>query len=119
MPTQVAATTLGLAGHGAGRLTAVHTDTYNAKLRDEDGFISGQAFRAILEDGCERVRQIDDDPLGDIASTVISKKKLDHVMMDGDPEAERWTTYRTTGFGRLTFGGTRTINRTVRARSSA
>ncbi len=91
MPTQVAATTLGLAGHGAGRLTAVHIDTCNAELRDEEGFIgnraSGRAFRAILEDGRERVRQIDDDPLGDIASADISKKKLDRVMMDGDPGA--------------------------------
>jgi hypothetical protein len=33
------------------------------------------------------VRQIDDDPLGDIANTDISKKKLDRVMMDGHPEA--------------------------------
>lgn len=74
-PTQVAATGPSLAGHGAGRLAAVHIVTYNAELRDEEGLIgegaSGRAFRAILEDGRERVRQIDDDPLGDIASTDI------------------------------------------------
>lgn len=91
MPTQVAGTTSSLAGHGAGRLTAVHLDTYNAELRDEDGFIgdraSGRAFRAILEDGRERVRQVDEDPVGQVHSKDISKKKLDRMIIDGDPEA--------------------------------
>lgn len=81
----------GLAGHGAGQLSAVHIDTYNAELRDEGGFIgdraSGRAFRAILEDGRERVRDGDDDPVGDVPSQEISKKKLDRLMLDGDPEA--------------------------------
>ncbi len=91
MPTQAAATTFGLAGHGAGRLTAVHIDTYNAELRDKEGFIgdraSGRAFRAILDDGRERVRQGDEDPIGNMASTRISKKKLDRLIVDGDPLA--------------------------------
>ncbi len=94
MPTQAPPTSLGLAGlagHGAGRLTAVHIDTYNAELRDEDGFIgdraSGRAFRAILEDGRERVRQDDDDPIGKIKSADISKKRLDRLIVEGDPLA--------------------------------
>ena len=81
----------GLAGHGAGQLAAVHIDTYNAELRDEGGFIgdraSGRAFRAILEDGRERVRDGDEDPVGDVPSKDISKKKLDRLVSDGDPEA--------------------------------
>ena len=81
----------GLAGHGAGQLSAVHIDTYNAELRDEGGFIgdraSGRAFRAILEDGRERVRDGDEDPVGSTPSQDISKKKLDRLMLDGDPEA--------------------------------
>jgi len=81
----------GLAGHGAGRLTAVHIDTYNAELRDEAGFIgdraSGRAFRAILGNVRERVGQGDDDPVGDVPSKDISKKKLDRLLLDGDPEA--------------------------------
>ncbi len=91
MRTKVSATTPGLAGHGAGQLTTVHIDTYNAELRDEEGFIgdraSGRAFRAILEDGRERVRQVDEDPIGDVASTDISKKALDRLMAGGDPAA--------------------------------
>jgi len=91
MPTQAALTTLGLAGHGAGRLTAVHIDTYNAELRDDEGFIgdraSGRAFRAILDDARERVQKGDEDPIGDATSTNIRKKKLDRLIVDGDPLA--------------------------------
>ena len=91
MTTRSPPTSFGLAGHGAGQLTAVHLDTYNAELRDDDGFIgdraSGRAFRVILEDGRERVRQADDDPIGRISSTDISKKKLDRLIVDGDPLA--------------------------------
>ena len=91
MPVQVAATSHGLAGHGVGCLTAVHIDTYNAELRDKEGFIgdraSGRAFRSILAAGRERVEKIDGDPIGDIASADISKKKLDRLIVDGDPVA--------------------------------
>ena len=91
MSTHSTATTPGLAGHGAGRLAAVHIDTYNAELQDEDGFIgdraSGRAFRAILEDGRERVRRDDEDPIGTIPSADISKKKLDRLLLNGDPLA--------------------------------
>ena len=91
MPTQDAATTLGLAGHGAGLLTAVHIDAYNAELQDKEGFIgdraSGRAFRAILADSRERVEKIDGDPIGDEPSHEISKKKLYRLIMEGDPVA--------------------------------
>ena len=91
MPTPSPTSAPGLAGHGSGRLAAVHIDAYNAELRDEAGFIgdraSNRAFRAILEDIRERVRQIDDDPVGEVSSRDISKKKLDRLLMDGDPEA--------------------------------
>ncbi len=91
MSTQTTAGVSGLAGHGAGRLAAVHIDTYNAELRDEDGFIgdraSGRAFRPILDDERERASAVDNDPVGDIPSAEISKKKLDRLLLSGDPEA--------------------------------
>ena len=91
MLTTVQSNSLGLAGHGAGRLAAVHIDTYNAELRDSNGFIgdraSGRAFRAMLADGRERVAQTDEDPIGEISSTDISKKKLDRLITCGDPLA--------------------------------
>jgi len=81
----------GLIQHGATRLTAVSVDTYNEELKDADGFIgdraSNRAFRAILEDWRERLRAIGEDPLGDTPSDDISKKKLDKVLLEGDPEA--------------------------------
>lgn len=82
----------GLIRHGAPRLTAVAIDTYNEELRDAEGFIgdraSNRAFRAILEDWRERLRAVGaDDPLGETPSDEISKKKLDKVLIDGDPEA--------------------------------
>jgi predicted NBD/HSP70 family sugar kinase len=81
-----------LTGHGAARLPAVDIDTYNAELRDAGGFIgdraSNRAFRAILEDYRERVRREDgEDPLGETPSEEISKKKIDKVLLEGDPEA--------------------------------
>ena len=90
MPTNTSGSD-GLAGHGAGRLTAVHIDTYNAELRDEDGFVgdraSGRAFQAILDDWRDSVRQVDEDPLGEVPSKDIAKKRLDRLLLDGDIEA--------------------------------
>lgn len=77
--------------HGASTLPAVTIDSYNEELRDSEGFIgdraSGRAFRAILADERERVTDGDDDPIGDVPSEDISKKKLDKVITEGDPEA--------------------------------
>ena len=91
MPSGAEPTALGLAGHGAGKLTAVHIDSYNVELQDKEGFIgdraSGRAFRAILADARERVEKVEGDPLGETPSTDISKKKLDRLLLDGDPLA--------------------------------
>jgi len=80
-----------LAAHGAAQLTAVIIDTYNAELRSADGFIgdraSNRAFRAILDDWRERIRKVGEDPFGDTPSDEISKRKLDKLMQNGDPEA--------------------------------
>jgi predicted NBD/HSP70 family sugar kinase len=91
MTSQVAGAASGLAGHGAGQLSAVYLDTYNTELRDTDGFIgdraSGRAFRTILDEIRERVRQVEEDPIGEMPSNDISKKKLDRLMLNGDPVA--------------------------------
>lgn len=77
--------------HGAPALTEVVIDSYNQELRDGEGFVgdraSGRAFRAILADERERAAAGDDDPIGEVPSTEISKKKLDKVITEGDPEA--------------------------------
>lgn len=80
-----------LVGHGASQLASVKIDTYNEELRDAEGFIgdraSKRAFQAIMDDWRERLRQVGDDPLGDISTNEIGKKKLDKLLVDGDAEA--------------------------------
>ena len=53
--------------HGAPALTAVVVETYNAELRDSEGFIgdraSNRAFRAILDDLRDRLRAVGEHPL--------------------------------------------------------
>ena len=86
------ATTLSaVAAHGATRLPAVDVDSYNLELKDDEGFIGDRAskgaFREILENWRKAMRKNGQDPFGDEASEDISKKKLDAVLTDGDPEA--------------------------------
>jgi predicted NBD/HSP70 family sugar kinase len=77
--------------HGATRLPAVDVDSYNLELRDDEGFLGDRAskgaFRVILENWRKAMRKNGDDPFGDEASEEISKKKLDSVLTQGDPEA--------------------------------
>jgi len=80
-----------LLAHGAEHLSLVTVETYNAELRTADGFIgdraSKRAFQAILDDWRERLRKVGEDPLGEVPSEEISKKRLDKLLADGDAEA--------------------------------
>src|SRR5216684_322214 len=66
MPDQAPPTVPTLAAHGAAQLAAVSIDAYNAELRSAEGFVgdraSNRAFRAIIEDWRERLRQVGADP---------------------------------------------------------
>jgi hypothetical protein len=77
--------------HGAAVLGAVVVDAYNAELQDAGRLIGDRAtigaFRAVIEESREQVRQIADDPLGDTPTADLSKTKLDKVLAKGDPEA--------------------------------
>jgi hypothetical protein len=91
MPDRNGDSTKVIAAHGAADLPAVHVDSYNAELRDADGFIgdraSNRAFRALLEDWRDRLRQFGGDPLGEEPSTEVSKKTLDKILASDDMEA--------------------------------
>jgi len=80
-----------LLAHGSATLSRVSVDAYNAELRTPDGFVgdraSKRAFQAILDDWRERVRKMGEDPLGEQPSEEISKKQLDKLLLEGDPEA--------------------------------
>jgi hypothetical protein len=77
--------------HGATRLPAVEVDSYNVEIKDDEGFIgdraSKAAFRDIIENWRKPLRKAGHDPFGDESSGDISKKKLDALLVEGDPEA--------------------------------
>jgi predicted NBD/HSP70 family sugar kinase len=77
--------------HGAAQLSSVTVDAYNAEMRTADGFVgdraSKRAFQSILDDWRERVSKAGEDPFGDADSAELSKKQLDKVLLEGDPEA--------------------------------
>ena len=76
--------------HGAAELPSVLVDSYNLELRDHEGFIgdraSKRAFADIIEDWRERLRRVGRDPLGDLKSDEISKKKFEQLLLTGTPE---------------------------------
>jgi hypothetical protein len=77
--------------HGTLDLPKVRIDGYNLELGDGEGFVgdraSKRAFREILEDWRRRLRRAGDDPFGDTPSEEITKKRLDKVLAEGEPEA--------------------------------
>ena len=80
-----------LNAHGAKRLPSVEVDSYNLEIKDEDGFVGDKASRGAFHDILERwrepLRKLGVDPLGDKLSEEMSKKQLDKMLAEGDPEA--------------------------------
>jgi len=80
-----------LNAHGGKILPSVEIDSYNLEIKDEDGFIgdkaSRSAFHEMLEKWREPLRKLGADPLGEKSSEQLSKKELDKLLTDGDPEA--------------------------------
>jgi predicted NBD/HSP70 family sugar kinase len=85
------ATLPALGAHGALRLPSVEIDSYNVESRDDEGFVGDRAskgaFRDLLENWRKPLRKTGDDPFGDKPSEEISKKKLDSLLVEGDPDA--------------------------------
>jgi ROK family len=77
-------------GHGAAQLPSVVIDTYNEEMRDADGFVgdraSRRAFYAMLDDWRAKLAKVGDDPLGEKASEELGKKRLDKLLIEGNPE---------------------------------
>jgi hypothetical protein len=76
--------------HGGSQLPGIRVDTYNTELRHASGFVGDRAsrrgFTEILDDWRERLRRVDVDPLGKMPSDKVSRKKLDKLLADGEPE---------------------------------
>ncbi|MGE3148336.1 MAG: ROK family protein, partial [Pseudorhodoplanes sp.] len=77
--------------HGTLRLPGVDIDSYNVELKDDEGFIgdraSKSAFREIIENWRKPLREARSDPFGDTPSEDLTKKQLDSLLADGNPEA--------------------------------
>jgi predicted NBD/HSP70 family sugar kinase len=80
-----------VATHGASRLPTVNVDSYNVELKDDEGFLGDRAnkgaFRENIENWRKPLRRAGDDPFGDEPTKDISRKKLDALLSDGNPEA--------------------------------
>ena len=90
MPEQKTAAP-GVATHGATRLPSVEVESYNVELKDDEGLLGDRAnkgaFRDILERWRKALRKAGEDPFGDEPTSEISRKKLDSLLAQGDPEA--------------------------------
>ncbi len=77
--------------HGAPDLPAVVVDSYNAEIRDEDGFVgdraSRSAFQEALDEARKAFRELGPDPLGKESTERLSRKKLGKILAEGDPRA--------------------------------
>lgn len=80
-----------LNAHGAKLLPSVEVDSYNLEIKDEDGFVGDKAsrgaFHEMLDTWREPLRKLGADPLGEKSSDQLSKKQIDKLLAEGDPEA--------------------------------
>lgn len=80
-----------LMSHGGVLLPAVNVDSYNLETRDDEGFIGDRvnkaAFRETVENWRKPLRKVGDDPFGKEASDALSKKTLDSMLTEGEPQA--------------------------------
>ncbi len=76
--------------HGAATLPNVHVDAYGIELKHEGGQAGDRAnkgaFTQILDDLRRSLRENGEDPLGSKPTAQISRKKLDALLTEGDPE---------------------------------
>src|SRR6202011_4408848 len=77
---------------GAARLPSVDVLSYSLEMRGgEEGFLGDNAnkgaFRAMLDDWRKVLRKHGEDPFGKKSSEEISKKALETLLVEGDPEA--------------------------------
>lgn len=92
MPEQAERRPPDFPAHGAKSLPwGVVVEDYNAEIKENGRFLgdqaSNRAFKAMLAYWRDKVREVDDDPLGDTPTEAISRRHLDKLLIEGDPEA--------------------------------
>lgn len=77
--------------HGATHLPSVDVLSYNVELKDDEGFVGDRAskgaFREFIENWRKPLRDIGEDPFGDVPSSKLARKKLDAILAKGEPES--------------------------------
>ncbi|MBS7699225.1 ROK family protein [Chelatococcus sp.] len=77
--------------HGAEVLPSVIVETYNAELKDDEGFVGDRAskgaFTEILDNLRKTLREYGDDPLGEEKTDAIKRSKLEAILVKGEPAA--------------------------------
>lgn len=81
---------LRLLTHGRRSLPDVEVDSYSVELESDEGLTGDQAakgvFIRILDELRQPLRKAGTDPLGTKPSARISRKKLDEMLANGEPE---------------------------------
>ncbi|MCS0501236.1 ROK family protein [Ancylobacter mangrovi] len=80
-----------VAAHGGTTLTAVTVDSFNAQLRDENGFIGDSVRRAAFFEIFDRWRALGDrklSVLGETPTAELSKSQIDEALADGRPHEQ-------------------------------
>ena len=80
-----------LAAHGAKTLPSVEVDSYNVEIKDDEGFLGDRvtkgSFREIIDNWRKTLRKTGNDPFGKEGSSgLLTKKELDDLLANGDPE---------------------------------
>lgn len=80
-----------VASHGSTTLTAVTIDSFNAQLRDEEGFIGDKVRRAAFFEIFDRWRDLGErklSVLGDAPTADLSKARIDEALAEGRPHEQ-------------------------------
>lgn len=80
-----------MAVHGAATLTAVTVDSFNARIRDENGFVGDRARRAAFFEIFDRWRDLGDrklSVLGETPTAELSKSVIDKALAEGKPHEQ-------------------------------
>jgi hypothetical protein len=77
--------------HGTTRLPSVIVENYNVEVKDEDGFVGDRANKGAFRDLLAKWRDVmskgGNDPFGDQDTEAIAKRRLEELLVKGDPEA--------------------------------
>ena len=77
--------------HGDANLPGVDVDSYNIELQQRGRFVGDQANKKalskLLEARREQARKRGEDPLGNTAAENLTKKRLEKILVKGEPAA--------------------------------